>query len=73
MLSCCAMQPCSFASGIDTGCCLGDQLTALVLPPLEELRARNWLPPRAGVTREDLGATLVSVPARQKYVSDDKD
>ena len=67
------MQECSFASGIDTGCCHGDHLTALVLPPLAELDARGWTPPLEGVTRENMGAQLVSVRARQKYVKDDKD
>lgn len=68
-----SMQACSFASGIDTGCCLGDQLTALVLPSLEELEARGWGPPAEGVTRESLGARLVSVPARRQYVMPDED
>lgn len=67
------LQECSFASGIDTGCCHGDHLTALVLPPLSELKARQWSPPSQGVTRESLGAKLVSVQAREKYVKDDKD
>ena len=65
-----ALQACSFASGIDTGCCHGDQLTALVLPTLAELEARNWVPPKEGVTRENLGAELVSLQAWQKYAKD---
>ena len=68
-----SLQTCGFASGIDTGCCLGDQLTALVLPTLKELDERNWRPPPSGVTREELGAKLVSVQARQQYRADDKD
>lgn len=63
------LQACSFASGIDTGCCHGDQLTALVLPPLADLEARKWAPPKEGVTRESLGAKLVSIPAREKYAN----
>lgn len=69
------LQVASHASGIDTGCCLGDQLTALVLPRLAELDARGWNPAscKDGVTREEMGARLVSVDAREKYVQDDKE
>ena len=70
-----ALQAASHASGIDTGCCLGDQLTALVLPRLSELEARGWTPAscKEGVTREEIGAKLVSVNAREQYVKDDKE
>ena len=66
---CLVTQKLPFASGIDTGCVLGDRLTALVLPPITELEARGWKPqePPHGVTRKALGAELVHVPARQSY------
>ena len=67
------VQECSHASGIDTGCCLGDQLTALVLPSVSELEAKKWQSPPGGVTRESLGAQIVSVQAREQYRADDKD
>ena len=58
-----------YASGIDTGCVLGDYLTALVLPSLNDLKARGWtLPdPPHGLTRDALGAELVAVRARKAY------
>ena len=55
-------------TGIDTGCVLGDTLTALVLPSITELEARGWKPSEAtAVTRAAVSAELVSVPARQQY------
>lgn len=62
------LQKWEFCTGIDTGCVLGDTLTALVLPPVSELEARGF-DPRKGVTREALGAELVSVKAQQAYSS----
>ncbi|KAK9792706.1 hypothetical protein WJX73_008389 [Symbiochloris irregularis] len=60
------LQKWEYCTGIDTGCVLGDNLTALVLPSVSELEARGFNPHK-GVTREALGAELVSVKARQAY------
>lgn len=73
-----ARQTRQYATGIDTGCVLGDQLTAVVLPSLAHLGARGFRPAAAmavgggGVTLEALGAELVSVPAARAYAGDDK-
>ena len=72
------MQTCRFATGIDTGCVLGDQLTAVVLPRRGDLAARGFRPAAAchaggkGVTLAALGAELVSVPAARVYAGGDK-
>lgn len=60
------LQKWEYCTGIDTGCVLGDTLTALVLPSGTELEARGF-DPHKGVTREALGAELISVKARQSY------
>ncbi|KAF6259985.1 Metallo-dependent phosphatase-like protein [Scenedesmus sp. NREL 46B-D3] len=68
------LQTCEHATGIDTGCCLGAQLTACVLPPLRELQQRaNSAAVQQGVpvTLHDLGAVLVSVPSGSTYQGDD--
>lgn len=69
-----ALQPCRYATGIDTGCVLGDQLTAVVLPSLQELREKGIAsPPEGSVTLESLGGRLLSVKARETYDQDPKD
>ncbi len=74
-----AAQTCRFATGIDTGCVLGDCLTAVVLPSVPDLAARGFRPAAAlaaggeGVTLAALGAELVSVPAARNYAGSDKD
>ena len=57
-------------TGLDTGCCEGDQLTALVLPPAPELDKRGF-DAQQTVTREALGAQLVSVQAHKQYCAKD--
>ena len=59
-------QEWEYCTGIDTGCVLGDTLTALVLPSGSELEARGF-DPHKRVTRDALGAELISVKARQAY------
>ena len=72
------MQTCRFATGIDTGCVLGDELTAVVLPRRGDLAAQGFRAAAAchaggeGVTLAALGAELVSVPAARVYSGDDK-
>jgi len=74
-----ARQTCRFATGIDTGCVLGDCLTAVVLPSVAGLAARGFRPAAVlaagaeGVTLAALGAELVSVPAARNYAGSDKD
>ena len=66
------VQPCRFATGIDTGCVLGDQLTAVVLPSLAEMRERGLpSPPQGAVTLDSIGARLESVRAKEVYRRDD--
>jgi hypothetical protein len=68
------LQTCQHATGIDTGCIAGAQLTAVVLPPLKELQQRGRFAAavRQGVplTLHDLEAVLVSVPSGFTYVDD---
>jgi hypothetical protein len=53
---------------------LGEQLTAVVLPSLEEMRRRGLpSPPQPPVTLEAAGGRLVSVQARRVYREDDND
>jgi hypothetical protein len=63
------LQLAPHATGVDTACASGGALTALVLPPLRELRrSRSFarkLRARRPLTREDLQATLISVPSAQ--------
>lgn len=68
------MQPCRFATGIDTGCVLGDQLTAVVLPPASELRSLGVAtPPTGSITLESIHGHLVSVRAKRCYKKEDDD
>ncbi|CAL8471900.1 g11442 [Coccomyxa elongata] len=68
------LQPCRYATGIDTGCVLGDQLTAVVLPPVSELRRRGIAsPPTGSVTLESIAGELISVRAKRCYKKEDVD
>ncbi|KAG2495602.1 hypothetical protein HYH03_006202 [Edaphochlamys debaryana] len=64
------------ATGLDTGCVYGNALTAAVVPPLAELRARSpgfvaALAAGRAVTREELLLELVAVPAAEVYSKPD--
>jgi len=58
-----------YATGVDTGCVYGGQLSACVLPPLVELRkSAEFVRKLAGgqpLTLEDLQGEIVSVPSSQ--------
>ena len=72
--SCALLQMCKYATGIDTGCVLGDDLSALVLPSLKEMQQKGLAtPPAEPVTLEGCGGQLVQVKARQVYRRDDAD
>lgn len=68
------MQMCKYATGIDTGCVLGDDLSALILPSIKEMQQKGLAtPPKEPVTLEACGGQLVQVKARQVYRRDDAD
>ena len=68
------VQTCKYATGIDTGCVLGDELTALVLPSLEEMKQKGLCsPPKEPVTLKACGGQLISVKAKRVYRKDDAD
>ena len=68
------LQLCKYATGIDTGCVLGDDLTALILPSIKEMQQKGLaMPPQEPVTLKACGAQMVSVKARQVYRKDDAD
>lgn len=53
---------------------LGDQLTAVVLPPVSELRRRGIAsPPTGSVTLESIAGELISVRAKRCYKKEDED
>ena len=68
------VQMCKYATGIDTGCVLGDDLTAMVLPSLEEMTQKGLCsPPKEPVTLDACGGQLMSVKAKRVYRKDDAD
>ncbi|CAD7697683.1 unnamed protein product [Ostreobium quekettii] len=52
-----------YATGLDSGCCYGGQLTACILPRTADVSRDS----SAGATREALGAEMVSVQAKKDY------
>lgn len=69
-----AMQKRAYATGLDTGCCYGDRLTAAILPSLHELQAqqREAEPGSLPKPLDPADITLISVPAHEKYYDDDE-
>ncbi|EIE18738.1 Metallo-dependent phosphatase [Coccomyxa subellipsoidea C-169] len=59
------LQERPYATGLDTGCCYGDRLTAAVLPALKDLKALGDA--SGGRHLDKLGAKIISVPAHEKY------
>ena len=64
---------CPLATGLDTSCVYGFQLTCAVMPPLSVLLASGGmlgakLVAGLPVTREDLGVEIVSVQAARTYL-----
>ena len=67
------LQLCPLATGLDTSCVYGFQLTCAVMPPLSVLLASGGtlgakLAAGLPVTREDLGVEIVSVQAARAYL-----
>ena len=60
-----SLQERPYATGLDTGCCYGDRLTAAVLPALKDLKALGDA--SGGRHLDKLGAKIISVPAHEKY------
>ena len=63
------LQKYPYATGLDTGCVYGGHLTACVIPILRGIEACEKLPHGSVPTLDDLGAQLVSVPARKMYLA----
>lgn len=62
----CPCQERSYATGLDTGCCYGDRLTAAVLPPVKDLKQGTYHV-TGSLSRDKFGAKIISVPAHEKY------
>ncbi|BDA49735.1 probable bis(5'-nucleosyl)-tetraphosphatase, symmetrical [Coccomyxa sp. Obi] len=60
------LQERNYATGLDTGCCYGDRLTAAVLPPLKDMNQGRGHA-TGSLSHDKLGAKIISVPAHEKY------
>ena len=60
-----SLQLYPYATGLDSGCVYGGELTACILPKMSSLQEIV----SSQVTREDLGAEFVSIKAKRTYVN----
>ena len=71
--SACSVQRRAYATGLDTGCCYGDRLSAAILPSMRDLRAaqqsQSGSSLRQSLDPQDI--KIISVPAHEKYYDDD--
>ncbi len=68
------VQKRAFATGLDTGCCYGDRLTAAILPSLHNLRAKQQEDQSGSRLLRPLDpddVQIISVPAHETYYHDD--